>query len=109
MITVCDRLCLSRPCVLKWTGEGECIYRSSGKVSAGYELGWEYVDMVNTGKQTFQGFVTIMNNRYKSRGPESLLFMTLPTLHLILTCTIFKKKKNLVHIDTCYRNACLFS
>lgn len=35
--------------------------------------------MVNTGKQTFQGFVTIMNNRYKSRGPESLPFMTLPT------------------------------
>ena len=25
------------------------------------------------------GFVTIMNNRYKSRGPESLPFMTLPT------------------------------
>ena len=79
MITVYDRLCLSRRCVLKWTGESECIYRSLGKVSAGYELGWEYVDMVNTSKQTFQGFVTIMNNRYKSRGPESLPFMTLPT------------------------------
>ena len=32
--------------------------------------------MVKTGKQTFQGFVTIMSNRYKGRGPESLPFMT---------------------------------
>ena len=79
MITVYDCLCLSRRCVLKWTGESECIYWSSGKVSTGYELGWEYVDMVNTGKQTFQDFVAIMNNRYRSRGPESLPFMTLPT------------------------------
>ena len=34
--------------------------------------------MLNTGKQTFQGFATIMSNCYKSRGPESLPFMTLP-------------------------------
>ena len=79
MITVYHRLCLSWRCVLKWTGETECIYRSSGKVSAGYDLGWEYVDMVNTGKQTFQDFVTIMNNRYKSSVPKSLPFVTLPT------------------------------
>jgi len=47
-VSVYDRLCLSKSCKFKWNGEKENIYRSSSKTAAGYEMGWEYVEAVNS-------------------------------------------------------------
>jgi len=77
-VSVYDRLCLSKSCKFKWNGEKENIYRSSSKTAAGYEMGWEYVEAVNSSKQTFSGFVKVMNQRYKRRDIDAS-FMSLPS------------------------------
>ena len=77
-IEIFKRICLNGNCVARWTGEKECIYRSSQKIAVGYEIGWEYVDSVNTSKQTFSGFAKLMNNRYQIRSEETIKFMSLP-------------------------------
>lgn len=42
-------------------------------------LGWEFVDCVMSGKQTFRGFVTCINNKYKRWNPNGQSFMSLNT------------------------------
>ena len=80
-IEIFKRICLDGNCFARWTGEKQCIYRSSQKIAARYvSMGvWEYVDSVNTSKQTFSGFVKLMNNRYQIRS-EEIKFMSLPRL-----------------------------
>ena len=48
------------------------------KNCAGYEIGWEYVDAVNFGKQTFSGFVKVTNSKCQMRRILPTHFMELP-------------------------------
>ena len=73
---VFKRLCLSGSCCIFWTGEAECIYRSSTKSCAGYELGWEFVEAVNNSKMTFAGFVKTIQARYNRRKQNAESFMS---------------------------------
>ena len=77
-IEIFKRICLDGNCVARWTGEKECIHRSSQKIAAGYEIRWEYVYSIKTSKQTFSGFAKLMNNRYQIRSEETIKFMSLP-------------------------------
>ena len=43
-----------------------------------YEIGWEYVDAVNFGKQTFSGFVKVTNSKCQMRRMLPTHFMQLP-------------------------------
>ena len=52
------------------------IFRSSNFICAGYEIGWEYVESVNSSKQTFSGFVSCMTGKYKRKFPATLGFMS---------------------------------
>ena len=71
-------ICVDGNCVVRWTGEKECIYRSSQRMAAGYNIGWKYIDSVNTRKQTFSGFMKLVNNRYQIRFEEIIKSMPLP-------------------------------
>lgn len=68
---VYKRYCLNESCTILWTGEVECIYRSSTKVCEGYEIGWEFVETVNNGKMTFSGFTKFMDSRYQRLSSAS--------------------------------------
>lgn len=75
---VFKRKCLSNECVKMWDGAKESIFRSSASTCCGYEIGWEFIDSVMNAKQTFRGYVTIMNNRYRRFGSEDT-FMSIQT------------------------------
>ncbi|XP_057294962.1 uncharacterized protein LOC130623486 [Hydractinia symbiolongicarpus] len=73
---VWKRKCLQGTCMRSWTGEDECIFRLSAHTCAGYEIGWMFVDAVNSGKQTFSGFTMCMNKTYKRLFPTGKSFMS---------------------------------
>ena len=52
-IEIFKRICFNGNCVARWTGEKECIHRSSQKIAAGYKFRWEYVYSIKASKQTF--------------------------------------------------------
>ena len=57
MVVSCDvlyRKCFSNCCIKEWDGCYDCIFRLSQTTCAGYEIGWEFVDAVSTGRQTIQ-------------------------------------------------------
>ena len=72
------RRCVSNNCVREWDGASDCIFRFTQATCAGYEIGWEFVDAVSTSGQTFSGFVTVINNRYKRRDRNATSFMSVP-------------------------------
>lgn len=42
-------------------------------------IGWEFVDAVMTSDQTFRGYVSVMNNRYRRYNDENVTFMSVNT------------------------------
>ncbi|XP_065683364.1 uncharacterized protein LOC136096133 [Hydra vulgaris] len=66
--------CVNLSCVRFWDGAEHCVYRLSS-TCAGYDIGWDFVDSVQTSGQTFSGFVTNTSNRYK-RMNNAVSFMS---------------------------------
>lgn len=54
----------------------ESIFRISSKICAGYEILWEFQDMVRRIKCNFSAYCTIITGRYKDRNPNSQPFMS---------------------------------
>lgn len=79
VVPVYRLLCRNRCCTRLWNGEQECIFLLSRKVAAGWELGFEFVEQVQSAKQTFAGFVNVMKNKYHRFSLDFPSFMSLPT------------------------------
>ena len=55
---------MSGKCTKEYDGAEDFIFCSTNSVSCSYEVGWNFVDLVMTSKQTFTGFVKVMNANY---------------------------------------------
>ena len=62
--TFFKRRCMSGKCTKEYDGAEDFIFCSTNSVSCSYEVGWNFVDLVMTSKQTFTGFVKVMNANY---------------------------------------------
>ena len=61
-----------------WDGIDDSIFRFSRQTCIGHEIGWEFVCAVETSGQSFNGFVTTLNERYKRRNSSCQKFMSTP-------------------------------
>ena len=77
-VPVFMRKCISGTCSKFWDGQHKSIFRLSGKICAGWEFGFEFVDCVNSSHQTFSGFVSYISNKYR-RFCDGNKFMSVPT------------------------------
>jgi len=66
-------VCQTGSCVLFWTGEREAVFRSSTSISAGYELGWDFVELVESMKGNFASFCSFMNLSYARHCPDKFM------------------------------------
>ena len=57
--------CIAGSCIKAYDGAEDSIFRSSHMVACGSEVGWEFVELVLSSKQTFSGFVKIMQYKYE--------------------------------------------
>ncbi|XP_047144680.2 uncharacterized protein LOC124818179 [Hydra vulgaris] len=76
LVHVFFRRCVGMSCIRYWDGAEHCVFRISSSTCAGYEIGWDFVDSVQTSGQTFSGYVTNMSNRYKRMCNNALPFMS---------------------------------
>jgi len=65
------RRCIKGSCIRKYDGFEDCIYRSSPSVACSWEMGWEFVDLVMTSRQTFSGFVKFFINNNNTTGKRA--------------------------------------
>jgi hypothetical protein len=71
--------CFPGCCSHKWTGEQDCIFRSSSHIAAGYEIGWDFVDHVKNSKYSFSAYCNHMTTTYKRYDLGSRNFMDCKT------------------------------
>lgn len=79
-------VCSTNTCVIRWNGCNECIFRVSSEICAGYEICWEFVEMVTKVKCNFAAYCDIVTSRYQRSNCSSVSFMSAKTFRkLFLT------------------------
>lgn len=58
-----------------WTGHQQRLYRSSKVTAIGYEVAWDFVDLVSRSGMTFSGFVGHKTAEYQNAEPSSDAFL----------------------------------
>ena len=84
-IKACKIKCRSGVCEIVWNGEKENVFRSTAKLCAGDEIGWDFVEHVLKTKCSFTAYVELMDATYKRLG-HTEKFMSAPSFRHWFKC-----------------------